>query len=620
MESNALRMSHVFTVVLVTLLPATLAAQASVEYDISFPGAAQHEAYVTAVFHGVSAGSTLHARMARSSPGRYAISTFAKNVYDVTAQDSRGRPLQLTHPDPHGWDVRGHDGTVRITYTVWGDRTDGTYLSVDHSHAHINIPATFMFAGGMDTAPIRLTIHPQPGWKIATQLVPTGDSAVFTAPNLQWFMDSPTEVGPVTFRTWTATYGGKPSTWRLAVHHLGTEAQVDSFAVMARSVVDEAVAMWGEPAGYDLGTYTFIADYLPWANGDGMEHRNSTIISSRNSLADSARRLSLLGTVSHEFFHSWNMERLRSKAIEPFDFEREDMSEDLWFGEGFTNYYGPLIIRRAGLYSDDDFARILAGAVIGTIMSPARKHFSPVGMSMQAPFYDGGSYLDPTSQFITFLSYYTWGSVVALGLDLTLRSRYGLALDDYMRALWRDYGRRQSAGLAPERPYTRSDLRTELGALTRDTAFANDFFRRYIDGREVPDFAKLLAPAGFLLSVDSVERPFLGASLDNDTASVFVNWSAEGSSMYNAGIASGDIVFAIDGIPAVSIDSLNAIIARRRVGDVVKVDVKQREVRRVVPMTLVGRRSMTLETYEKTGLPVTDAMRAFRKRWLGSRR
>ena len=601
-------------------LPLSLAAQQrSVEYDVSFPNAAQHEARVVATFHGIPRGTSLEARMSRSSPGRYAIATFAKNVYDVTAVDGKGHTLDITRPDTHGWSVRGHDGTVRISYTVWGDRIDGTYLSVDHSHAHMNMPATFMFAHGMESAPIKLTIHPPPGWKVATQLARTRDSSVFTAPNLQWFMDSPTEVGPVTIRSWTETRGNKTSTWHLAVHHTGTEADVDSFAVMVHAVVDQEIAMWGEPAGYDYGTYTFIIDYLPWASGDGMEHRNSTIISRSTPIADSARRLRNLNTVAHEFFHSWNMERLRSKGIEPFDFDRENMSSDLWFGEGFTNYYAPLMIRRAGLYTNDDLVRFVLNPVIDVIQSPARRHGSPVDMSREAPFFDGGAYLDPTNRQNTFISYYTWGSVVALGLDLSLREKYGMTLDDYMRRLWRNYGSHQSRAFVPERPYTLAALREELGALTRDTAFANDYFRRFIEGREVPDFAKLFAPAGFLLSTDSAAQPYLGASLDNDTSKVFVNWSQEGGSMYAAGIASGDVVYAIDKVPAESIDSLNAIIARRRVGDVVAVDVMQRSVRRTVPMKIIGRKGMRIVSYETAKLPVTPEIARFREAWIGSR-
>jgi len=603
------------------LFPLTLTAQRSIEYDISFPNAQNHEARVVMTVRGVAPGELLEARMSRSSPGRYAASSFAKNVYDVTAADSRGRSLEITRPDTHGWSVRKHDGTVRFTYTVWGDRIDGSYLSIDHAHAHMNIPATFMYVPQMGSAPIKVTIHPRTGWQVATQLAPTRDPNVFTAPNFQWFMDSPIEVGPVTMRTWSETINGKTSTWRIALHHLGTDAQADSFAVMGRRIVDEAIAMWGEPAGYDLGTYTFIIDYLPWSGGDGMEHRNSTVITSgRRSIKDNAERIGALGTFSHEFFHSWNMERLRSKEIEPFKFGEENMSDGLWFGEGFTNYYGPLIIRRAGFTNNEDFVRSFGGEIVGTINSPARKHGSPVDMSRLAPFFDGGAASDPTNAQNVFISYYTWGSVVAFGLDLTLREKYGKSLDDYMRQLWKNFGSRQSSAFAPLRPYTVANLRDELATLTGDAAFAKSFFARYVEGREVPDFATLLEPAGFRLVVDSVERPYLGASMDDDTTRVFINSSVEGGSMFDAGIASGDLLYGIDGIATTTPDSVAAIIGRHKVGDVVQLDVEQKKIRRKVPMTIRGRRSMKVSTYESLSLPLTPQIVEFRKNWLDSKR
>lgn len=596
------------------------AQQKSVDYDVSFPNAAEHEAIVTATFRGIPAGQTLQLRMSRSSPGRYSASGFGKNVYDISAVDGQNRATPVTRGGAYEWSVARHNGSVKVTYKVWGDRTDGSYLSVDHSHAHMNMPATFMFARGMDAAPIKLTIHPQPGWRVATQLVPTSDPNVFTAPNMPWFMDSPTEVGPVNFRSWTSTYNGRASAWRISLHHLGTDAQLDSLTSYVHQIVDEEVAIWGEPAGYDLGTYTFILDYLPWASGDGMEHRNSTIITGSTPIPDRAAQLRKLQTIAHEFFHSWNMERLRSKGIEPFDFERENMSGELWLGEGFTNYYGPLVVRRSGFITDEDFIRSFGGEIVGTILSPARRHGTPVTMSENAVFFDGGTYQDPANRQNTFLSYYTWGSVVACGLDLILREKYHLTLDDYMRALWRDYGSRQNAAWAPARPYTIRDLETELATLTKDAPFARDFLRRYVEGSDVPDFATLLKPAGVLLQSDSAETPYLGASLDDDTTAVFVNWSQEGGSAFGAGISSGDRIYAVDGTATTSIDSLNAILKRHKPGDVVQVDVMAREVRRTIPMKIVGRRGMRIISYETAGLQVTDAMRAFRQSWLGSAR
>jgi predicted metalloprotease with PDZ domain len=476
-----------------------------------------------------------------------------------------------------------------------------------------------MFARGMESAPIKLTIHPQAGWRIATQLAPTRNPDVFTAPNLQWFFDSPTEVGPFTMRSWTRSFAGKPVTWRLAVHHSGTETEVDSLAGMVERVVDESIAVWGEPAGYDLGTYTFLIDYLPWANGDGMEHRNSTVISSTQNLSDRQHRIARLPTITHEFFHSWNMERLRDSELEPFNFEGEDMSSGLWLGEGFTNYYGPLINRRAGFFNDDQFAADLGGAIVATIQSPARAHGSPVEMSRKALYFDGGSYLDPTNRQNTFLSYYTWGSVIAIGLDLTLRERFNKTLDDYMRLLWRDFGRHQSASFAPTRPYTLGGLQSALATLTGDAAFAKDYFDRYIYGRDVPDFAKLLAPAGFTLDMNS-GTPFLGASLDDDSTGVFVNSTIEGGSAYAAGIANGDIVQSVNGVAVNTGDSLQAIISRKKVGDVVQLGIEQQKTHRTIQMKIRGRRDMKVITFEKAGLPVTPEIQRFRQSWLGSRK
>ncbi|HET7229212.1 MAG TPA: hypothetical protein VFJ16_04385 [Longimicrobium sp.] len=598
------------------------AQQRGIEYEISFPNAAHHEARVTATFRGVPQGRPLQVRMSRSSPGRYALHEFAKNVYDVQVADASGRSLDVTRPNPHQWDVTPRGSTVRVTYTVFGDRTDGTYLGVDRTHAHLNMPATFMFARGMDDVPIRLTIRPQPGWRVATQLRATADSTVFTAPNLQWFMDSPTEVGPVQFRTWTSVYNGRTATWRLAVHHLGSEAALDTFAEMTRKVVAEEVAMWGEPAGYDFGTYTFIADYLPWANGDGMEHRNSTIVTSSRNITDPQQRLGNLGTVSHEFFHSWNVERLRPRALEPFDFERENMSGELWFAEGFTSYWDALFIRRAGLFSDDQYAEDISDNVNTVITAPGRRHFSAVEMSMQAPFVDAAASIDPQNRANTFISYYTWGAAIGLGLDLSIRTRFpGLSLEDYMRAMWRECGRAQTPALAPARPYTLADLRRVLGEVTHDTAFANDFFRRYVQGHEVVDYQRLLANGGFLLRKAHAGQPWLGAQLaaGGDSSVVVASSALEGSSLYNAGIDRLDRIHAIEGTPTATPDAVRAALERLRAGQTVRMDVAQRGTRREVAVTLVENPEMQVVTYESAGMPVTDAMRAFRRGWLGSK-
>src|SRR6185436_3658685 len=144
--------------------------------------------------------------------------------------------------------------------------------------------------------------------------------------------------------------------------------------------------VYGEFAPYDGGTYTFIADYLPWNNGDGMEHRNSTIVTSSSSIR--GNRAALLSTISHEFFHSWNVERIRPRSLEPFNFDEANMSGELWLAEGFTQYYGTLIMARAGLRTREDTMLALAAGALGVAASPGHRFRSAVEMSRMAPFTD----------------------------------------------------------------------------------------------------------------------------------------------------------------------------------------------------------------------------------------
>src|SRR6188768_49187 len=194
--------SGLSAVVIALVIAHAAAAQQPVQYNVSFPEPAHHYAQVEVTWAGVT-GATLEARMSRSSPGRYAVHEFAKNVFDVHAFDGHGKELNPTRPNPYQWNITGHDGTVRIVYKVFGNHVDGTYLAVDETHAHMNMPATLMWARGFDMRPARVTFEPPAGskWKPATQLFPTEDAWTFTAPNLQYLMDSPTELSDYTLRS-----------------------------------------------------------------------------------------------------------------------------------------------------------------------------------------------------------------------------------------------------------------------------------------------------------------------------------------------------------------------------------------------------------------------------------
>jgi predicted metalloprotease with PDZ domain len=608
-------------VLLVASANAQNGGQAAIVYTVSFSAPEHHVGNVEVTFTNVPSG-TLQARMSRSSPGRYAIHEFAKNVYDVRAFDGKGKALTFTRPNPYQWDISGHDGTVRVTYQVFGDLVDGTYLGIDSSHAHMNMPATLMWARRMEDRPVRVTFAPPAGsgWKPATQLFPTSDPWTFTAPNLQYLFDSPTELSAYTLKEFgVSNPDGKTFSIRIAAHTdpARSASEVDEYAAGVQRIVKEARTVFGEYPQFDTGTYTFLADYLPTNAGDGMEHRNSTVVSGRGSIRGG------LGTASHEFFHCWNVERIRPQGLEPFNFEEANLTDSLWVAEGFTQYYGTLIMGRAGLSTVNGTVGNLANAANTVINSSGRQFRSPVEMSHHAPFTDAARAVDPTNFGITFISYYTYGAAVALGLDLTLRDRTDgkVTLDDFMRAMWRAHGK--PGGPQPglvAKPYSLTDLRDRLAEVSGDRAFADDFFTRYMIGREVVDYARLLQRAGVVLRKRNPGRAWAGTWLNSQEDPTRIsNLQQPGTPAYEAGIEQGDQITSIDGKAIASNQQALEAIGSRKPGDTITVGYKRRSgAARTTTMVLKEDPTLEAVLLEQTGGTPTAAQQAFRNKWLGS--
>jgi predicted metalloprotease with PDZ domain len=608
------------SVVLLLLLSAAVIAQGKIEYEISFPNAAHHEAEITVTLNDVPKNRPLEMRMSRSSPGRYAAHEFARNVYNVRATDDKGAPLVVTRPNAHQWNVNGHRGNVRVSYTLFGDLGSGTYTGIDNTMAHLSMPATFLFARGMDNEPIRVRFRrPEANWKIATQLVPTADAEVFTAPHLQYFLDSPTMLGDLRFREWPVQSNGKTYTIRLAINDRCEDKDVDAFTEMTKKIVAEQIAIFGEAPDFDFGTYTFLANYVPQIGGDGMEHRNSTSLTSSRSLKGNPR--ANLGTVSHEFFHAWNIERLRPRTAEPFNFEDANVSDGLWLGEGFTQYYGNLAMKRAGSGGDDaSFGRGLGFTINAVLNTPGRRLHGPVEMSQRAVFEDGGVFAAPTNGQNLFLSYYTYGSAVALGLDLTLRTKFpGKTLDDYMRELWQSYGKHQK-NYAPAKPYSLADLQSSLAKLTGDAAFAKDFFARYIEGREVVDYASLLAKAGYRMQKARPDTVWLDAQLREAGGALFIAaptiWTG---SFYKAGLDRGDKILSFDGQTVTKPSDVQELLKKHKPGDTIAIEFEQRGVKRTTQLTCTEDPQIEVVTFESLKQELTEEMKKLRAQWLGSR-
>jgi predicted metalloprotease with PDZ domain len=352
-----------------------------------------------------------------------------------------------------------------------------------------------------------------------------------------------------------------------------------------------------------------------------MEHRNSTILTSEGSIR--GNHLRLLETVSHEFFHAWNVERIRPRSLEPFDFEEANMSGELWLAEGFTSYYGPLILQRSGLFRIEDFASEMEGFINAVTLSPGRTLRSAVEMSRLAPFVDAATSIDPTSFGNTFISYYTWGAAIALGLDLTLRDRTDgrVTLDDYMRALWQAHGK--PGGTHPgrvDRPYTIADLRNALAEVAGDRGFADDFFARYIEGREVVDYARLLSRAGLVLRPRASRQGFAGDLRLQDVQGrpAVAAVVPFGSPAYAAGLDRDDVIVSIGRMNVSSAREVERAIREGTPGAALPVVFERRGTRVSATLRLVEDPRMELVTAEAAGQRLTTAQQRFRDAWLSS--
>jgi predicted metalloprotease with PDZ domain len=449
---------------------------------------------------------------------------------------------------------------------------------------------------------------------VATQLHPGSSPLEFAAPNLQYLMDSPSEFGPVTIRQFTV--GSR--TFRFSLHHTGTAAELDGYLKDVEKIVRQEGAIYGEYPDYEPGYYTFLADYLPYANGDGMEHRNSTIMTAAGSIA--ASREDVLDTVAHEFFHCWNVERIRPKGLEPFDFDRANLSGELWLAEGFTQYYGPLAMRRAQLVDEASAARTFGQLIESVSQGPGHLVRSAEEMSRMAPFIDGGRSIDRTNWSATVISYYPYGGAIALALDLTLRDRSDgrLSLDDFMRAMWKTYGKPGGSREGyVDRPYTIADAEETLASVSGDRAFAHDFFARYIQGHDVADYPRLLARAGFTLRKRHPGRAWLGdLRLDSRdrlrvAALVSPTWP-----IYAAGLDEDDELQSVGGQRITAADDLATAVQKHKPGDTVQVVFVDRTgVAKTASVTLAE--DPHTEVVPVDAASLTAAQKAFRDGWLG---
>jgi predicted metalloprotease with PDZ domain len=482
----------------------TSAPAYKIAYRISMSDPASNAFQVEVDVEGLTGQGHVDFQMPRWSPGRYAVYDFAMNVYGAKASGpcrreercgSKGYPVERI--DTQTWRVSAPElSKVTFSYNVYADNLSGTFSQLDERHANFNGASVFVYVVGHKHDPVTLKVGAPAGWKVFNGQSKGEGQTEFGFPNYDVLIDTPTEVAP-DFSVETFEVGGK--TYRVLVHSFGEEGgRRGDLTKAVERVVRAELAMMPEP---DYEQYTFIFHFAGGPVGDGMEHLNSTQIVERGELANSQALGEAVDTAAHEFYHVWNVKRLRPEGLGPWDFTRPVVTRGLWIAEGFTNYFGKLAQRRAGLWNDEQLLASYAWNIGFVENKNGNKVTSAVEASVLAPFIDRALASQRTNIDNTVVSYYQKGETLAVALDLLIRGRSKgrASLETVMRRAYEEFYLKapRDSYYLKGRAYTVEEF--ERLASEATGVDLSDFFRRHAHDVQPPPYDEAFGYVGLRL-------------------------------------------------------------------------------------------------------------------------
>jgi predicted metalloprotease with PDZ domain len=570
-----------FALLLLLGTPMALHAAAEpVEYELRFGASNTHLLDIT-IRAGGLAGGAVEFAMPDWAPGAYTIANYARNVQNFEARATDGRALAWHKTDKQTWQVELAGSTgVTIRYRVYANSMNNHWGQYNERHAFLAGPAVWMYLVGEKDRPVRLKVTlpaSAPGWRVATGLGHTGENT-FAAPDYDSFADCPIEISNWTEKTFT--FAG--TTYHFVVHDaIGGKDYGPAESDTAR-IVQNVVPMFASVAGSSgqaapFREYWFLMHIWP-GGGGGLEHLNSTQINFSSDWDDRSPRDPgesaydhKLFVISHEFFHAWNVKRLRPRPLGPFDYSREAYTPSLWISEGLTSYYGDLALVRAGLLPPEAYLAHLGYLLTKFEQEPGRAERSIEETSWDAWFRNSGS-SEGRQRFgfnldNTDYSYYDGGQVAGHLLDFAIRQDTGnrKSLDDWMRLLYSRYAL-PKPGFEPD-----DAVHAASEVAGRDLS---DFFRRYISGKEPLPYEQYFAYAGLRVEREPLaDQPWAGiGAVRGEEGRPLIDNLIPGSPGEQAGLDRGDVVVAIEG-KAVTLDSIPAALANLKPGDTIRVTV-----------------------------------------------
>ncbi|HYB76514.1 MAG TPA: PDZ domain-containing protein [Nitrososphaerales archaeon] len=543
----------------------------------------------------------LRLRMPVWTPGHYLVDDYGRNITEVKAYDSAsGTELSVRKLEKSLWSVacRGVS-KVRIHYPVYAFVYSVGTSYLDHLHGLINGASVYLYSENMKEVPVELALIPLPGWKVVSTGLRKVSEWKFSAPNYDVLVDSPLEVGNQEIRSFNVSgvsyevsiFGSAP-------------VDIEKFVGDIKGIVEQTTPVF---ANVPYDRYVFLVNFTD-TTGGGLEHLNSTMcFSPRLRLVPKEEYAQSMGLFSHEFFHAWNVKRLRPAGLGPFDYTAEVYTKSLWIAEGVTSYYDDLILRRSGLYSVEEYLDVFVSNLNVMKSLPGSRYQS----AEEASFDTWTKFYKPNENSSNVTSsYYTQGAVIGWMLDMVIRkaSHGEKKLDDVMRKIYEDVFLKQDRG------YTDEEFEATcvgLGGLE-----AKEVFDARVKGRMDVDYDRYLGFAGLRLTKKDEHadgKGFLGVKLRSEAGKTTVASELAGSPAEAMGLSVNDEILAIGGY-RMSSDKISFSVETTNPGDSMKFTIA-RNGRLMDLNGLIGKRP----SFEHRIQPMpgaSDTQKALFKGWM----
>ena len=492
------------------------------------------------------------------APGSYLAREFAKNVNLVLAYDENGKELTVKKTNKNTWKItKGNAKKIKVNYEVYAFELTVRTSFLDLTHGFVSGSGVFMYVDGFKEKGGTLEVFPYKTFGvITTALKENGEgvaadgSTVFTFDNYDHLVDCPLEIGNQSVFSFTAS-GIKHT---VAMYSYGN-FDVEQLKIDMAKVVEGSTKVFGENPNQD---YTFIIHNVVDGQG-GLEHTNSTVLSVNRWTYSGPKYSDFLKLVAHEYFHLWNVKRIRPVELGPFNYDEENYTSLLWVMEGFTSYYEKLILMREGIYTPEKFLASMFSS-LNYIEGSVGARVQPVSHASFDAWIK--AYRPNENSSNTTMSYYSGGSIKAMMLDIMIIEKYNgeKCLDDFMRVLYQKYYKEKNRG------FSETEFKDELANFLGQNM--DEFYHKYIDGTEIPDYKALFAKVGLDVKYAGQPLPSIGIGMKDSGGKTIVTSVRSGSAAEEAGISVNDEIIGCNGIRADKA-SLESYFSNLRTGEMI---------------------------------------------------